>query len=67
MFFLKEQKQENYNAFVTYQNNKNIRNNILRFINKSLHPARFVGRNQQYEDTRIELNKRLCFYWIRIK
>lgn len=50
-----------YNAFVTYQNNKNISNNILRFINKSLHPARFVGRNQQYEDTRIELNKRLCF------
>ena len=50
-----------YNAFVTYQNIKNISNNILRFINKSLHPARFVGRNQQYEDTRIELNKRLCF------
>ncbi|ODS86016.1 MAG: TIGR02391 family protein [Chryseobacterium sp. SCN 40-13] len=50
-----------YNAFVTYQHNKNISNNILRFINKSLHPARFVGRNQQYEDTRIELNKRLCF------
>ena len=50
-----------YNAFVTYQNNKNISNNILRFINKSLHPARFKGRNQQYEDTRIELNKRLCF------
>ena len=50
-----------YSAFVTYQNNKNISNNILRFINKSLHPARFVGRNQQYEDTRIELNKRLCF------
>ena len=50
-----------YSAFVTYQNNKNISNNILRFINKSLHPARFVGRHQQYEDTRIELNKRLCF------
>jgi len=50
-----------YNAFVTFQNKKQLSNNILTFINKSMNPARFLGRNEQFEDMRFELNKRLSF------
>lgn len=50
-----------YNAFVTFQNKKNLSNNILTFISKSMNPARFVGRNDQFENMRFELNKRLAF------
>ncbi len=55
-----------YNAFANYQNKTQISNNILRFINKSMDPARFVGRNEQYEDTRFELNKRLSFVGLEL-
>ena len=55
-----------YNAFVTFQNKKQLSNNILTFINKSMSPARFIGRNEQYEDTRIELNKRLSFIGLEL-
>ena len=55
-----------YNAFVSFQNRKQLSNNILTFINKSMNPARFIGRNEQYEDTRIELNKRLSFIGLRL-
>ena len=55
-----------YNAFVTFQNRKNLSNNILTFINKSMNPARFIGRNEQFKDTRIELNKRLSFIGLEL-
>ena len=55
-----------YSAFVNYQNKTHISNNILRFINKSMEPVRFVGRNEQYEDTRFELNKRLSFIGLEL-
>ncbi|MEJ7823295.1 MAG: TIGR02391 family protein [Chitinophagaceae bacterium] len=55
-----------YNAFVSYQNKAKISNNILRFINKSMNPARFIGKNEQYEDTRFELNKRLSFIGLEL-
>lgn len=55
-----------YNAFVNYQNKAQISNNILRFINKSMDPARFIGRSEQYEDTRFELNKRLSFIGLEL-
>lgn len=55
-----------YNAFVTFQNRRQLSNNILTFINKSMNPARFIGRNEQYEDTRIELNKRLSFIGLEL-
>src|SRR5690606_8211470 len=44
-----------FNAFVDYQNKKQISNNILKFITKSMNPARFIGRNEQFEDLRFEL------------
>ena len=50
-----------YNAFVSFQNRKQLSNNILTFINKSMNPARFIGRSEKFEDTRFELNKRLSF------
>lgn len=50
-----------YNAFISFQNRKQLSNNILTFINKSMNPARFIGRSEQFEDSRIELNKRLAF------
>jgi uncharacterized protein (TIGR02391 family) len=50
-----------YNAFVDFQNKNQISNNILKFINKSMNPARFVGKQEQFEFLRAELNKRLAF------
>jgi uncharacterized protein (TIGR02391 family) len=55
-----------FNAFVNYQNKSNISNNILRFINKSMQPARFIGKNEQYEDLRFELNRRLSFIGLEL-
>lgn len=55
-----------YHAFITFQNRKQLSNNILTFINKSMNPARFIGRNEQFEDTRIELNKRLSFIGLEL-
>lgn len=55
-----------YNAFESYQSKTQISNNILRFINKSMNPARFIGRNEQYEDIRFELNKRLSFIGLEL-
>lgn len=50
-----------FNAFVDFQNKRRLSNNILAFISKSMNPARFVGRLEQFEDLRSELNKRLSF------
>jgi len=55
-----------YNAFVTFQNRKQLSNNILTFINKSMNPARFIGKNEQFEETRFELNKRLSFIGLEL-
>ncbi|KAA6315051.1 hypothetical protein EZS27_034432 [termite gut metagenome] len=50
-----------YNSFVQYQNNAGNSNNILKFINLTMKPSRYIGRQGEYEDNRSELNKRLCF------
>lgn len=55
-----------YNAFANYQNEKQHSNNILAFITKSMNPARFVGRNEQFEDLRFELNKILSFIGLKL-
>jgi len=55
-----------YNAFAHYQNEKQHSNNILAFITKSINPARFIGRNEQFEDLRFELNKRLSFIGLQL-
>jgi len=56
-----------YNAFVNFQNRNHNSNNILKFINKSMNPARFVGKNEQFEDIRFELNKYLSFAGLKLK
>jgi uncharacterized protein (TIGR02391 family) len=55
-----------YNAFVEFQNKNQISNNILKFINKSMNPARFVGKHEQYEFLRAELNKRIAFIGLEL-
>ena len=50
-----------YNSFVKYQNETQNSNSILKFINLTMKPSRYVGRHGEYEDIRGELNKRLCF------
>ena len=55
-----------YNAFVNFQNRNQISNNILKFINKSMNPARFAGKNEQFEFLRAELNKRLAFIGLEL-
>lgn len=56
-----------YNAFVNSQSRNRNSNNILKFINKSMSPARFVGKNEKYEDIRFELNKYLSFAGLKLK
>ncbi|ESU27079.1 hypothetical protein FLJC2902T_22570 [Flavobacterium limnosediminis JC2902] len=55
-----------YNAFVTYQNKNKNSNNILKFINISMNPARFIGNHSHFEYLRIELNKRLSFIGLEL-
>ena len=55
-----------YNAFVQHQNEKQFSNNILKFINKSMNPARFIGEQEKFELLRYELNKRLCFVGLEL-
>lgn len=56
-----------FNAFVNYQNKSKNSNNILSFITKSMSPARFVGRNEKFENMRFELNKYLSFSGLQLK
>lgn len=50
-----------YNSFVEYQNKNQNSNCILKFINLSMKPSRYIGQNDKYETVRAELNKRLSF------
>lgn len=50
-----------YNCFVDYQNKQKNSNCILKFINLSMKPSRYIGQNEKYESIRAELNKRLSF------
>ena len=55
-----------FNAFIEYQNKNQRSNNILKFINLSMNPARFVGNNERFELNRSELNKRLSFIGLEL-
>lgn len=55
-----------YNSFVDYQNRNHNSNSILKFINASLKPSRFVGKNDKFETIRGELNKRLSFIGLQL-
>lgn len=50
-----------YNSFIDVQVRTQNSNNILRFINITMRPSRFVGQNERFEFIRGELNKRLSF------
>ncbi|WP_281227433.1 TIGR02391 family protein [Flavobacterium aquiphilum] len=55
-----------YNSFADYQNRNQNSNNILKFINLSLKPSRFIGQNDKFETIRAELNKRLSFIGLQL-
>lgn len=55
-----------YNSFVDYQYRNQNSNSILKFINVSLKPSRFIGQNDKYETIRAELNKRLSFIGLQL-
>lgn len=50
-----------FNSFAEFQNRTKTSNLILRFINITMKPSRFVGQNEKFEFLRGELNKRLSF------
>ncbi|GAB2977415.1 TIGR02391 family protein [Mucilaginibacter puniceus] len=51
-----------YNAFSYIQHKTNRSNDILRFIQVALHPARFLGdRKDQFNSFRVEVNQLLSF------
>ncbi|MVZ62795.1 TIGR02391 family protein [Sphingobacterium humi] len=50
-----------FNSFVDFQNRSRNSNTILKFVNITMKPSRFIGRNDQFEFMRGELNKRLSF------
>ncbi|MFN4313277.1 MAG: TIGR02391 family protein [Chitinophagaceae bacterium] len=50
-----------YNSFVDFQNRTQTANHILKFINITMKPSRFIGQNEKFEFVRGELNKRLSF------
>jgi uncharacterized protein (TIGR02391 family) len=55
-----------YNSFADYQERNRNSNLILRFINLSLKPSRFIGQNDKFETIRAELNKRLSFIGLQL-
>jgi len=55
-----------YNSFVDYQNKNKNSNQILKFINISMKPSRFIGENDRFETIRAELNKRLSFIGLQL-
>jgi len=55
-----------YNSFADFQNRTNTSNLILRFINISIRPSRFIGQNEKFEFIRAELNKQLSFIGLQL-
>jgi len=55
-----------YNAFTTWQNQNKRSNSILLFIQKSINPARFIGKKDEFEDLRYEINKVLSFIGLEL-
>ncbi len=50
-----------YNSFVDYQNKNHISNSILKFIQTTLHPTRYIGKKEEFEEHRSNLNQILSF------
>src|SRR5438105_5043978 len=50
-----------FNAFVTIQNEKQIGNHVLMFINRAMNPAQYAKRHEPFQRRRDELNVVLAF------
>jgi len=55
-----------FNSFVDFQNRNKTGNNILNFIKICMNPSRFVGKTDQFEYLKGELNKRICFIGLEL-
>jgi len=50
-----------YNAFINWQNENQCSNHILKFVQNALHPVRYIGNEDLFQERRNEINKRLSF------
>jgi uncharacterized protein (TIGR02391 family) len=50
-----------YNSFIEYQYRNQISNSILKFIQITLHPSRYLNRKEEFERYRSDLNKLVSF------
>lgn len=55
-----------YNAFTSWQSINQCSNHILRFIQQSLHPSRYIGKRELYLQRLHEINKRLSFIGLEL-
>lgn len=55
-----------YNAFVSWQNEHQCSNYILKFIQHALHPSRYIGQTATYIQRLHEVNKSLSFIGIEL-
>lgn len=55
-----------FNAFAEIQNRTKCSNNILTFIQKAMHPVRYVDNNEVFEFRLAEINKRLRFIGLEL-
>ena len=55
-----------YNSFVEYQNRTQVSNGILKFVQISIHPTRFVHNKELFEATRTDLNKIFSFIGLQL-
>ncbi len=56
-----------YNAFVDFQNKKQLSNNILAFIQSAISPARFTGKEDKFEYLRTSVNESLSFIGLKLR
>ena len=55
-----------YNSCIETQNKTRCSNNILKLIQKSYHPSRFINDKELFEERRSELNKILSFIGLKL-
>jgi uncharacterized protein (TIGR02391 family) len=55
-----------YEALAARQNRDGVANNVLAFVQAALHPARYVGRSQFFEERQASLNGVLALAGLRI-
>ncbi len=55
-----------YNSFIDYQNRNHISNTILKFIQTTLHPSRYLQKKEEFESHRSDLNQILSFIGLEL-